>query len=260
MLSVSCIRLPAGALAAGLVAACTTTAPVKGEFPAPLVSRLPLTVGVNYSEGLRNYVYTQEAPGERSWVVLLGDANIALFDQVFSSMFAEVVPVQPDPDPGSAKPNVSPGLAAPGTRDVGVKSPGVQAAGLRRARSVVRSGGSSLAGVDVIIQPELESYEFSIPTDWNTNSYTVWITYRMNMYEPGGRLIASWPVRAYGQSRHQAFNADESLADATEMAMRDAGAYLSVYFREEPKVREWLRERGYSLTPERRRSRGPTRR
>ena len=26
------------------------------------------------------------------------------------------------------------------------------------------------------------------------------------------------------------------------MAMRDAGAYMTLYFKDEPKIREWLRE------------------
>ena len=259
MPGMSRLPLPACALAGALMSACTTTAPVKGEFPAPLVGKLPMRIGVAYSEEFRNYVYNQQAPGERGWIVLLGDANVALFDQVFSSMFTEVVSVQRDEGPDQETPNISPGLAAPGGGNVGVKSPGVQASSIRRARAAVR-GQSSLAGIDAVIEPVVESYEFAIPTDWNTNSYTVWITYRMNMYDAGGRLVASWPVRAYGQSRHQAFNADESLADATRMALRDAGAYLSVYFKDEPAVREWLREQGINPTAGPRRPRGPTRR
>lgn len=116
------------------------------------------------------------------------------------------------------------------------------------------------ADVDAIIEPELESYEFAIPTEWGTSNFTVWITYRMKMYRPDGTLIASWPVRAYGESRFQFFNKDESLADATTMAIRDAGAYLSLYFEEEPRIREWLREEAALATAKRRRARGPVKR
>ncbi len=115
-------------------------------------------------------------------------------------------------------------------------------------------------GVDAIIEPELESYEFAIPTEWGTSNFTVWITYRMNMYRPDGSLIASWPVRAYGESRFQFFNKDESLADATTMAIRDAGAYLSLYFQDEPKVREWLREEAAQIAAKKRRARGVVKR
>ncbi len=117
-----------------------------------------------------------------------------------------------------------------------------------------------VGGVDAIIEPELESYEFAIPTEWGTENFTVWITYRMNMYRPDGSLIASWPVRAYGESRFQFFNKDESLADATTMAIRDAGAYVALYFSEEPKVREWLREEAAQIMAKKRRSRGVVKR
>jgi hypothetical protein len=117
-----------------------------------------------------------------------------------------------------------------------------------------------VGGVDAIIAPELESYEFAIPTEWGTENFTVWITYRMNMYRPDGSLIASWPVRAYGESRFQFFNKDESLAHATTMAIRDAGAYVALYFSEEPKVREWLREEAAQIIDRKRRSRGVVKR
>ncbi len=211
----------AGAVAAALslVSACTTTAPVDSDFPDPAVSPLPLTVGLQYSEEFRNYVYRDQIPGEPGWVVIMGSANTTMFDKVLGGMFSESVPLT-----GSGPPP------------------------------------ARIEDVDVIIEPELESYEFAIPTEWGTNNFTVWITYRMNMYRSDGSLIASWPVRAYGESRFQFFNKDESLADATTMAIRDAGAYLALYFAEEPKVREWLREEGAQIAAKKRRARGVVKR
>lgn len=202
-----------------LTSACTTTAPVDSDFPAPAISELPLTIGLQYSEEFKNYVYRDEIPGEPGWVVIMGSANTTMFDQVVGGMFEDAVPLE-----GSGPPSVR------------------------------------VDGVDAIIEPELESYEFAIPTEWGTNNFTVWITYRMNMYRPDGSLIASWPVRAYGESRFHFFNKDESLADATTMAIRDAGAYLALYFSEEPKVREWLREEGSRIAANKRRSRGVVKR
>jgi hypothetical protein len=120
--------------------------------------------------------------------------------------------------------------------------------------------GKTVAAVDVIIEPEVESYEFAIPSEWGTENFTVWITYRMNMYRPDGSLIASWPVRAYGESRFEFFNKDESLADATTMAIRDAGAYVALYFADEPQVREWLREEAAQIIAKRKRERGVVKR
>jgi len=184
-----------------LLAGCSTTAPVPDVFPAPVMTSLPITAGVRYTDEFRNYSYTEAIPGEHKWVVMMGSANVAMFNSVLNSVFKETVPLD------------------------GTESP----------RALSRR-------VDVVIQPEVESYEFSSPADWDTHNFTVWITYRVNVLTPEGDLIMSWPVRAYGESRHRLFNADESLAEATTMAMRDAGAFVSLHFDDEPQIREWLRE------------------
>lgn len=193
-------------LTALILSGCSTTAPVPDLFPAPVMTGLPLTAGVRYTEEFSNYTYTEAAPGEHKWIVMMGSANVAMFNSVFSSVFDQTVPLD------------------------GTESP----------RALARR-------VDVVVQPEVESYEFAVPADWDTNSFTVWITYRINVLTPEGDLITSWPVRAYGVSRHKLFGADDSLADATTMAMRDAGAYVSLYFDDEPRIREWLREESARL-------------
>ncbi len=198
-------RAAALAISLGL-AACSTTAPVPDLFPSPVVNDLGLTAGIRYTEEFSNYTYTEAIPGEHKWIVTMGSANVAMFNSVFSSIFAETVPLD------------------------GTESP--RALGRR---------------VDLVVQPEVESYEFATPADWDTHSFTVWITYRIKVMTPEGNLITSWPVRAYGASRHKLFGADESLADATTMAMRDAGAYVSLYFDDEPRIREWMREEAARL-------------
>jgi hypothetical protein len=199
------------------LAACTTTAPVENDFPVPVMNSMPLTVGVQYGEEFSTFEFRDEIPGQQHWIVQMGPANVGLFDNVFGAMFSETVQI---PNDG----NIEQG-------DLGVP----------RRR------------LDAIIRPEIETYEFAIPSDWGSNTFTVWITYRMKMYRPDGSLIASWPVRSYGESLHQWFNSDDSLSEATTMAMRDAGAYLTLYFKDEPKIREWLREEADMQALERRR-------
>lgn len=199
------------------VSACTTTAPVENNFPVPVMTSMPLTIGIQYGNEFRSFEYRDEIPGQQHWIVQMGEANVGLFDNVFGAMFSETVEI---PDDGTIEGG-----------DLGVP----------RRR------------LDAIIRPEIETYEFAIPSDWGTKNFTVWITYRMNMYRPDGSLIASWPVRSYGESRHQWFNSDDSLSEATTMAMRDAGAFLTLYFKDEPKVREWLREEADMQASERRR-------
>lgn len=178
---------------------------------------IPLTVGVQYGEEFKTYEYRDEIPGQQNWIVQMGSANVGLFDNVFGAMFSETVEI-----PGDGE---------------------IEGGDLKVPRRKL----------DAIIRPEIESYEFAIPSEWGTNTFTVWITYRMSMYRPDGSLIATWPVRAYGESQHQWFNSDDSLSEATTMAMRDAGAYMTLYFKDEPKVREWLREESATRRSEMRR-------
>ena len=103
---------------------------------------------------------------------------------------------------------------------------------------------AAAADLDAVIEPELESYEFSVPIESGDPFFTVWMTYRMRLYSGEGRLIAEWPVRAYGKSPQKLLDSDQSLAQATIMAMRDAGAELALEFASQPRIREWLREEG----------------
>jgi len=198
--------------------ACTATAPISSEFPKPVVEPIPLRVGIRYTDEFKNYVFRQNIRGEQGWVVLMGSANVALFGQVLDGMFEDSVD-----------------LENPETRP-------------RDKRNL-----------DAYIEPEVESFEFAAPLEWDTDVFTVWITYRLNLYDSESRLVTSWPVRAYGQSRHNVYNflsADKALAEATTVAMRDAGAYVAIYFEDEPRIREWLREEGTLQKRDMRRARG----
>jgi hypothetical protein len=199
-------RAAALALAGLIAAGCTATASIPADFPTPLVDPLPIRVGVRYPEHFLTYQHREQIPSDREWVVELGDANAALFDSVFGSMFDATEPVNEEAERIAAT-----------------------------------------AGLDAIIEPELESYEFSVPLETGDPFYSVWMTYRMRLFSAEGRLIAEWPVRAYGKSRYKILDSDQSLAQATIMAMRDAGAELALQFASQPRIREWLREEGKVL-------------
>jgi len=206
-----------------MVSGCTTST-VESDFPIPVVDKLPLRVAVHYDETFSNYAYREESTGEPSWVIMLGSANVAMFRRVFKGMFDETVEL----------PEIVP-----------LKFP--------------------VDNVDAVLVPAVESFELRVPqqppatpegmprglegVSETTDYFTVWITYRMTMYDSQGREIASWPVRAYGQTPSgvmDMFGPDEALARTTTVAMRDAGAYLSIYFEDEPRIREWLRESGWN--------------
>lgn len=238
-------RASATALATACVAGCAATAPVDATFPTPLVDPLPLKIGVVYGPDLASFTHTEAIPDERQWTVELGEANVALFNRVFSSMFAQVVRVSTpasgmepvgSPEPGGDS------TAAGGSRNGAAPPPVPESS----EDALPPASAAALHGIDAVIEPSVESYEITGPKepDVGDGFYTVWITYRMSLKSKDGRLIAEWPVRAFGKSIPRFFAADEAVAEATTMAMRDAGAYLALKFASEPRIREWLRETG----------------
>ena len=65
------------------------------DTPTPLVERLPITVGVHYDDELLNHYHREDWFGEIiEHEYYLGPPSVALFDPLFSGMFAKVVPVE----------------------------------------------------------------------------------------------------------------------------------------------------------------------
>lgn len=99
---------------------------------------------------------------------------------------------------------------------------------------------ASYATLHAVIVPAVEAFEFSLPRQSNTEQYSVWIRYNLQIYAPTGEQIVSWPVSAYGQSDERTFGADAAMEEAVIKAMRDAAASILIGFAEEPKIKEAL--------------------
>ncbi len=74
-------------LAAGMLGACSKSIVVDTEFPEPVISSLPLSVGVYYEEVFRTYSYTEKVPNDVDWFFDIGETNIRLFDRIFTALF-----------------------------------------------------------------------------------------------------------------------------------------------------------------------------
>ena len=79
---------------------------------------------------------------------------------------------------------------------------------------------------DILIEPEIEAFEFSVPKQSQTNAFTVWIRYRIKIYDNKGKIIANWPISAYGKSETGTFGNNNDLGHAAILAMRDAAALI----------------------------------
>lgn len=81
--------LPAGLLL--MLTACEQSMSLKvdTEIPTPVITRMPVKVGVFYQDELRNHVYEENSEDRPNWKIESGSSHVALFEQILSSMFEE---------------------------------------------------------------------------------------------------------------------------------------------------------------------------
>lgn len=80
--------------------------------------------------------------------------------------------------------------------------------------------------IDALIEPSIDAFEFSVPSQSQTNEFAVWIRYRIKIFDREGVQVANWPIAAYGKSQTTTFGGDEALRRAAVLAMRDAAALI----------------------------------
>ena len=85
---------------------------------------------------------------------------------------------------------------------------------------------ASALAIDALIEPSIDAFEFSVPSQSKTESYAVWIRYRLKIYDSAGDMYANWPLSAYGKSEQFGLTGDEPLKRAAILAMRDAAALM----------------------------------
>lgn len=75
-----------------LLGGCTSSLNLKteSEIPTPVVTRLPLTMGVYFDDKFRNYVYEENSEDRKNWHIDNSAARVDLFKQVLPSMFKQV--------------------------------------------------------------------------------------------------------------------------------------------------------------------------
>lgn len=194
------------ALAAMLLASCSTMkVNVDGSFPEPLMSKMPLTIGVWYDEEFANHEFFDEASGraEPSWLVRTGEAQIKMWDTVLGGMFVNLEHMKNRPGDGELN-----------------------------------------QVVDAILIPSVDELQYAIPQHTNIKVYEIWMRYRFDLVTNAGDPIASWTMSAYGKTPTAFLRSDtEAVNLAAVVALRDAGANFAVNFTRVPEVRDWLQNR-----------------
>ena len=200
-----------------LAAGCATKqVEVEGNFPAPLLDPLPITLGVIYPSAFAKHEFFDEAKGraESDWLVKTGEAQVEFWDILFGGMFDEVVHI--------------------------------------RDWETVHSRGPEIDGVLI---PAIADLQYTIPTHTNVKIYEIWMRYEFRLvdvaaihqqedgalsFNPDERL-AAWPITAYGKTPTAFLQTDEEAVNlAAVVALRDAGAHFATSFGTTPEVAVWL--------------------
>lgn len=187
------------ALAAAVLCGCSASVPVEATFPQPLIEAISMRVGLLFDSELTSFEYEEQLPQSSKWSIQLGDANVAMFDPLFNSMFTYTR-------------SVSDVTLAEGQRD----------------------------SVDVIIKPLVDKFEFDIPSGPDSKFVEVWVRYKLQVYQPDGKLVLDWPVVGYGKAETGRISNEGSLHRAAVRALREVGANVATEFATQPELGPWL--------------------
>jgi len=91
---------------------------------------------------------------------------------------------------------------------------------------ITGEGDAASLGVDALIEPSIDAFEFSVPEQSQTEAFAVWIRYRIKIFDRQGTQVANWPISSYGKSQTSTFGNDAALRRAAVLAMRDAAALI----------------------------------
>jgi hypothetical protein len=82
---------------------------------------------------------------------------------------------------------------------------------------------------DLFIEPEILDFQYTAPRETNLKLYEVWLKYRLKLTGRGDKKLADWTIKGYGKTPTASFtSASTAFSSATNVALRDVGAQLSI--------------------------------
>jgi len=84
---------------------------------------------------------------------------------------------------------------------------------------------------DLVIEPEILDFQYTAPRETKLKLYEVWIKYRLRITDANNKEVADWVVKGYGKTPTALLTtASAAFNSATNVALRDVGAQLSIGF------------------------------
>lgn len=108
---------------------------------------------------------------------------------------------------------------------------------VRETETPITSGDGRL----LVLHPAVEEIQLATPHQTQLKVFEVWIRYNIRASDGNGNLLADWIMTAYGKTPTRFLGSDEdALNQAAIVALRDAGARLTLEFPRIPEIRQWL--------------------
>ena len=187
-----------------MVGACNPAVSVNTKLfvPVPTIDPLPMDVAVRFDESMSLVALENKIVDLGKFKFDIGASAIGAFETIFDSMFRTVYRV----DDSSKIPN----------------------------------------GADGTLVLRIVDVQLTVPGQGGTDSFEVWFKYEMEVTDHEGALVDIWSFTSWGRASHDdtkrvnLFNPATVLERALEIAVRDAGALVALYFDQQPKIRAWI--------------------
>jgi hypothetical protein len=115
--------------------------------------------------------------------------------------------------------------------------------GLFNQVEVVNTRETVGEGTELVIIPSVREVQLSTPSDSYLNVYEVWIKYNLDIETADGVPVDSWFMPAYGKTPDSfMLSRTDAIEEATNVALRDAGAKLLLDFFRIPSVYSWMEQ------------------
>ncbi len=174
---------------------------VEGKYPTPLITPIPLKLGLYLKPEFQQHQYHYQPKQSRDSELIIdsGFSQTQMINTITAAMFKAVTKLDAFP----SKDNT--------------------------------------ANVDAVLVPTIEEFQHAIPNHTKINVFEIWVRYRFQLFSPDGETIADWYMSAYGKTPSQFMDsAEDSINLAAVVAFRDAGANFSLNFDRIPEVKLWL--------------------